>query len=104
MTTTKLSPEQQESARKTMQVLLRAFADHKLAHVAAVVGIDVSNVSRWKTDKLPQFAEILTVLGLKLAPADARLYDEEDIRALIHLSRRSLESVTPDSLAKGGGA
>lgn len=55
-----------------------------------------------RSERFPQFVEVLTVLDLKLVPASAKLYDEEDIRALLHLSRKQLESVTPDTLAKGG--
>ncbi|MCY1298803.1 hypothetical protein D9M68_719690 [compost metagenome] len=102
MTTSKLSVEQQETARKTLQVLLQAIANTTLSPVAVAIGVDESTVSRMRSDRFPQFAEILTVLNLKLVPADAKLYDEEDIRALIHLSRRQLAAVTPDTLAKGG--
>lgn len=102
MSTTKLSLEQQESARKSLQIILQALAGTTLGPVADAIGVDESTISRMRSERFPQFVEVLTVIGLKLVPADAKLYDEEDIRALLHLSRRSLESVTPDTLAKGG--
>lgn len=102
MTTSKLSPSQQETARKTLQVLLQALAQTTLAPVATALNVDESTISRMRSERFPQFVEILTVLDLKLVPAGAKLYDEEDIRALLHLSRKQLESVTPETLAKGG--
>ena len=99
--TSKLSPRQQESARKQLQIVLHALAGSTLSPVADAVGSDVSSLSRWKTERFPQLAEILAALELKIVPAGAMVYAADDIQALLHLSRRSLEGVTPESLSTG---
>ncbi|MCY1374402.1 hypothetical protein D9M69_617410 [compost metagenome] len=93
MSTTQLSPDQAERARKNFHQIMRRLASVGNAPVALAVGCDEATISRMKPEKFQQFAEILAVLDLKVVPSDMRCFNERDIEMFIHGSKRWMEHI-----------
>lgn len=93
MPTSPLSQEQTVRARKNMAVLMQRLASVGNGPVALAVGCDEATISRMKPEKFQQFAEILSVLDLKIVPSEMRCFNERDIEMFIHGSKRWMEHI-----------
>lgn len=81
-----------DKARKNEAVILRALASLGQAHLADLMGVSESLISRQKSDgQLAKTAEMLAHLGLKVVPVDVQCFDPkyvEHLRALAQLGLR----------------
>lgn len=93
MSTGTLSQEQAVRARKNYAVLMQRLASIGNAPVALAVGCDEATISRMKPEKFEQFAEILSVLDLKIVPTQMRCFNERDIETILHQAKRWMEHV-----------
>lgn len=93
MSTGILSQEQAVRARKNYAVLMQRLASIGNAPVALAVGCDEATISRMKPEKFEQFAEILSVLDLKIVPTQMRCFNERDIETILHQAKRWMEHV-----------
>lgn len=89
---TKLSPEHAARTRKIHCAVLHRLAERKQCNVAAEAGCDESTISRFKDERLPQFASILAALNLKVVSEDAQVIEYERKQALMCLARDYLDS------------
>lgn len=84
-----------KKARNIRSIVLRALADRSQARVADQMGIDTSNVGRWRDDHLDRLSVFLAACGLKVVPETAQTYDEDYIKALRHLADLGLHAQPP---------
>lgn len=68
---TKLSPRQQETARKNERHILHALAVVTQKGLSEILGWSESKVSRMKDGELEELCIALAALNLKLVPIDA---------------------------------
>lgn len=93
MSAPSLSPDQKERARKSFVILMHRLASVGNAPVALAVGCDEATISRMKSEKFEQLAQILAVLDLKIVPTGMRCFDPKDIDTLLHQAKRWMEHV-----------
>lgn len=91
MSTSTLSPEQAERARKNYSQIMQRLGSVGNAAVAAAVGVDESTISRMKPEKFQEFSQILAVLDLKIVPTKARCFNEKEIEAIFQMAKMRME-------------
>lgn len=96
-----------ESAKKVEAVLLQGFASVGQRHLADLVLVEESTVSRLKTDEpkinLLALAMMIDAMGLKLVPRNFKTFRAEDIDPYIQLAKRHMATVgSADDLAWNG--
>lgn len=80
-----------ERSRENTTAILRALANTSQRHIADVIGVHESTVSKMVTDgSIEKTAHFLAAAGLRLVPASARMYDPEYIKSLQTLAARCL--------------
>lgn len=95
-----LSPTVDENARKIVKTIFQALSRVGQDEVAKALSVSDSTVSRMK-EQVPQFAGMLSRLGLKVVPAEMRCYDEQTIGTLITLAKQRMAQIeTPQQLAQ----
>ena len=52
-----------------------------------------STVSRWKDKELPSVVAILSKLGLKVVPTEARCFDPQQIAAIFTLAKERMSQI-----------
>lgn len=86
-----------ERSRQNESALLRALAATTQAHIASVIGVHESTVSKMVNDgSIEKTATFLAAAGLKLVPANCKQYEPEYIASLQVLAARCI------ALEKGG--
>ena len=87
-----------EAARKNFQTILQALALSGAKPVAEACGVDVSTVTRWKSNlengkpgPWQQFANALAAMGLKVVPDDAVTVDREPFEAILLLAKMKIQ-------------
>lgn len=81
-------------------MFLQALARVSQTRIAEQIGVNDSQVSRFKADDLERAAAVLAACGLKLVPVDAVLYDRDKAVALLALARHALGSASgPEDFA-----
>lgn len=85
-----LSPAIVENARKNERAILNAFARVSQARIAEQMGINDSQVSRFKDGGLEHAAALLAACGLKVVPVDMQCFNREKVNALLTLARDHL--------------
>lgn len=93
MATSPLNQEQTVRARKNYSVLMQRLASIGNGPVAHAVGCDEATISRMKPEQFERFAQILSVLDLKIVPNDMRCFNQRDIEAIFHQAKRWMEHV-----------
>ena len=79
------------TALEMESLLLRQIdlADHE--DIADIVGVDVSTISKWKTDRrIEKTAKLLFALGFKLVPQSDVFMDVEHIETVFDLAGKGL--------------
>ena len=95
-----MSPAIAATARKIESVVLAQLARVTQARIAEQIGVDGSQISRFKDGDLERAAAILAACGLQVVPIDAVLYDRDTALALLTLARgRLLATNDPEDLA-----
>lgn len=95
-----VNPVPDESARKIVKAIFQRLSSVGQNTVAEALSTSESTVSRLKGD-VPQFAAMLSKLGLKVVPAEMHCYDEKTIGALMELARQRMEQLkSPQQLAQ----
>ncbi|WP_104655071.1 CII family transcriptional regulator [Ralstonia insidiosa] len=104
MTTETVSAEEIESARKLAArneaEVLRAVARITQAHAAACMGVSASTISRTLED-LGRWSQLLSVLGLQVAPTGSMVVDSQDLLSLKRMALRYLEADLQQSTVQG---
>lgn len=95
MNTEPVSTGQSESARNTgarmQSQILRRLAEVTQEHAADCMGVSASTVSRQK-EGLDSFCHLLAALGYQLAPTDAVVVSQDDMRALERMALKYLQA------------
>lgn len=85
-----LSDEQLARSRKNESVILKHLASIGQVHLANMLGIHESTVSRWKDKEFTELSQTLAALGLKVIPEEMRCYDPKSIDALLTLAKERM--------------
>jgi hypothetical protein len=76
------SPESTRKAGARIESdILRRLADVTQAHAATCMGVSASTVSRL-AERVGEFAQLLSSIGLQVAPSNAVVVNKDDQRAL----------------------
>lgn len=95
-----VSPAIAARALKIESAVLKALADESQTRIAAKIGVDPSVISRFKDGDLARAAAVFAACGLKVVPADAKLYESDIMHALTTLARGRLQGIAgPEDLA-----
>lgn len=90
-----LSAPPSETARKGVQLALRALQDPgKAAALAVAMGCSETTLSRMKDGELERFCSIAAACNLVLQPRTFRAVDPDRLRALEVLARCALDTPT----------
>lgn len=73
--------------RKTLALILQGLARHGQKPVAEALGVSEATVSRMKDADLERFARLLTAIGMKPVPVEAKCYDAAYIDHLRYFAR-----------------
>lgn len=87
-----LSPIPDETARKIVKAIFHRLSSVGQNTVADALGTSESTISRLKAD-VPQFAGMLSRLGLKVVPVEVKCYDEKTLGAILELARQRMEQI-----------
>ena len=94
--TTTVSPDQSEITRKDaariQSEILQRIAQMKQVNVAERMGVNASTISRFVSDDLYRFCELMAVLGFQVAPNDAVITTQDELNVLKMWAIRFLES------------
>ncbi|WP_338615526.1 CII family transcriptional regulator [Pigmentiphaga sp. CHJ604] len=89
------SADQVEITRKTgarlQSEVLQRLAEVTQERAADCMGVSASTISRAKED-LDKFCQMLAALGFQLAPVDAVVTNQEDLRALKRMAMQWLQA------------
>ena len=88
-----VSQEVTTIARKNMQVVLRKLQVIGQVNVAKQLGVDESNVSRYKSSDLERAMLFLAALGVELPGEDKQLYEKSVVEAMRVLAVANLEGI-----------
>lgn len=95
-----LSPAILDLARKNESAILQAMARTSQTRIAEQLGLNESQISRYKDGDLQRAAALMAACGLKVNPADAVLYERDIAHALTTLARDRLQGIAgPEELA-----
>lgn len=96
-----LSHAQVARARKNESTFLQGLASVGQRPIAEALGVDVSTVSRLKSDGMVErVSHVLALAGLKIVPVDMQCFPPGEIAALLTLAKGRLREIeTPDQLA-----
>lgn len=95
-----LNPVPDEISRKIVKEIFHRLSSAGQAHVAEALSVSEATISRMK-EQVPQFAGMLSKLGLKVVPAEMRCYDERTLGAILELARQRMEQIkSPQALAQ----
>lgn len=104
MTTETVSAEEIESTRKLAArneaEVLRAVARVTQAHAATCMNVSASTISRTLED-LGRWSQLLSVLGLQVAPIGSMVVDSQDLLSLKRMALRYLEADLQQSTVQG---
>lgn len=96
-----LSSIPDDSSRKTVSLIFQRLASAGQVTVAQALGVSEATVSRMK-EEVPRLSAMLSVLELKVVPADMRCYDEKTLTAVLELARQRMAQIqTPQQLVWG---
>ena len=95
MTTTPLSPDQIESARKYEALILQQFAAIGQRTVTNALNISDSTVSRMKGEQVEAISQLLAVLELKVVPDDHVTACPKYLQAIETLAARGIGREKP---------
>lgn len=94
-----LNPVPDETARKIVKEIFQRLSSMGQVHVAEAIGASEATVSRMK-EQVPQFAGMLSKLGLKVVPVEMRCYDEKTLASILQLAQQRMAQLqTPQQLA-----
>ena len=80
-----------ERSRKIESIILQRLADKTQTSVAIEMGISESKLSRMKNDDLPEIANLLRCLGLKVVPDDSLEVSQAELKSIKTLAKKYLE-------------
>lgn len=87
----KLSNKTDERSRKIERIILQRLADKTQTAVAVELGLSESKISRIKNDDLPEIANLLRCLGLKVVPDDSLEVSQAELKSIKTLAKKYLE-------------
>lgn len=88
-----------DRARKNEAAILRALASLGQAHLAELMGVSESLISRQKSEgHLAKTAEMLAHLGLKVVPERMQCFDPEYVEHLRALAQLGLRQPSADQV------
>lgn len=90
----RLSETQEEIARKNNTIILQRLASVGNASVSVAIGCDESTISRMKSEKFQQLAEILAVLDLQVVSSDMQCFSEGDVGFFMYGTKKYLEGIS----------
>lgn len=94
-----LNPVPDEIARKIVKEVFQRLSSVGQVRVAEALGVSEATVSRLK-EQMPQFAGMLSKLGLKVVPVEMRCYDEKTLASILQLAQQRMAQIqSPQSLA-----
>lgn len=92
--TSAVSADLDARSRKIAAQILQSLASAGQAPVAAAIGASESTVSRMKSEgEIERLALLLAACGLKVVPADWRVFDPADVAVLLHGAKRWLAAM-----------
>lgn len=95
-----LSPPPDERTRKIVKTIFQALSSSGQNTVAQALGISEATVSRMK-EGTPQYAAMLSMLGLKVVPVAMKCYDEATLASILHLAQERMAQLkSPLQLAQ----
>src|SRR3954464_13670418 len=95
-----LSPAIAEAARKNERVILQAFAKVSQTRIAEQMGVNDSQITRFKDGGLEHAAALLAACGLKVVPQDMQCFPRDKVHALLTLARDHLQQIEhPEQLS-----
>lgn len=86
-------------SRKTLAVFATRLAAVGQERAARAIGCDISTVSRMQSQQFERFALLMTALGLKPVPVDAKCYAPDHVASLEYFARRGMsdKTIEPDT-------
>ena len=95
-----LNPVPDETARKIVKEIFHRLSSVGQVAVAESLSVSEATVSRMK-EQVPQFAGMLSKLGLKVVPVEMRCYDEKTLGSILMLAQQRMAQLqTPQQLAQ----
>jgi hypothetical protein len=85
-----------EISRKSQTEILRRLASAGQNAAANSIGKSETWVSRFASDQLKTFTDLLSALGLKVVPADHRCYSADYIEHLHYFARLGMAESKPE--------
>lgn len=89
-----LNAEQSERARKNLASIFRGLSNSGQVTVAKALSISEGEVSKMKSEELPQLCDLLAVCGLKVVPESFQCYEPRVIEAILALAQDRLSKVS----------
>jgi len=85
-----LSKTHLRTSLKIESALLNAIALHGSENIARAIGIDRSQISKWKKTHIPKFSKLLAAIGYEV--------DDEDLRRLAkQVAELLIKEMRPDA-------
>lgn len=81
-----------ETARKIVRSIFQRLASVGQTEVATTLSVSESTVSRLK-EQVPQFAGMLSKLGLKVVPVEMQCYDEKTLSSILELAKQRMAQI-----------